>query len=124
MPFLIPRTKSVLLNAQGYGEVTFEIDNTNARWLLDSVNVQITDTGGNPLPNSSPVPAANTYLNAITPNGWRGGTQNGNLDQGAGRAILYAGDVLYVVWTGGAPGTVGQATIDGTYTGAGQKIED
>lgn len=123
-PYLIPRTQKVTLDSNGNGTVTFEIDNTNKRWVLDSVHVQVTDANGNPLPTSTPVPAVNCYLNSVTPNGFRGGTLSGNLDTATGRAILYEGDTLYVVWTGGAPGTVGNVTIDGTYDGAGSKIDD
>ena len=119
MAYLIPRSASVVLDASGNGQVTFAIDNTNQRWLLDAVFVQTTQA-----PSQIPIPRADTYVNVISPAGWRGGTGSGNGDNATGRAILYVGDVLYVVWTAGVPGTKASATIDGTYDGAGSAIQD
>jgi hypothetical protein len=122
MPFLTPRSKNTVLDASGNGQVTFEIDNTNQRWVLDTVVVQVVEEDGVTIVTAAPIPVANTYLNQVSASGWRGGTQSGNQDQAAGRAILYTGDVLYVVWSGGVPGKTANATIDGTFDPAGMKL--
>ena len=40
MPYLIPRPASVVLDGDGNGTVSFGIDNSNQRWIIDEVAVQ------------------------------------------------------------------------------------
>ena len=119
MPYLIPRSASVTLDANGNGQVTFAIDNTNVRWILDYVKVLT-----NQAATATPVPQANTYKNQVQPQNWEGGTYSGNLDIASGRTILYEGDTLFVVWSGGIPGSVATAVIDGTFDPAGVPLSD
>lgn len=119
MPRLIPRSLSTVLDGGGGGQVAFAIDNSNRRWSIDSVGTQT-----NQAPNTAPVPRATTYKNITGPQGFEGGTNSGNFDASSGRTDLYEGDVLYVVWTGGIPGTTATATINGDFTPAGAMPED
>ena len=119
MPFLQPRSDGVVLDGSGNGQVSFVIDNTNVRWIIDQVNVATSQPD-----NSIPVPRGDVYLNQVAPQNWEGGTSSGNRDIATGRSILYAGDVLYVVWTGGRPGDTATAIIRGTFDPAGVPIQD
>lgn len=120
MPILIPRTSTqITLDANGNGQTTFAIDNTNARWVLDEIHV-FTDQAL----TATPIPSVKTYKNAVTPQGFQGGTFSGQLGYASGRVVLYPDDVLYVVWTGGIPSTHAWATIGGTFDRAGAKIQD
>jgi hypothetical protein len=115
--YLIPRSLSAVLDANGNGQVGFSIDNSNQQWVIDGVTVQ-TDS----LANATPVPTATVYLNNIEPSGFHGGTYSGNLDTATGGAVLFDGDTLYVVWSGGIPGSKATATIHGQFTRAGEPI--
>lgn len=119
MGYLIPRTATVTLDGNGNGQVTFAIDNTNQRWVLDAVGVA-TDQAL----NTTPIPRADTYVNGTSNQNWRGGTFNGQRDLSSGRIVLYTGDTLYVVWTGGIPGSHATAVIDGTFDAAGATLDD
>jgi hypothetical protein len=119
MPYLIPRTQNTTLDASGNGQVTFAIDNTNQRWIIDAVTVQTSQA-----PASTPVPQALVYRNAVTPQALEGGTYNGNFDTASGRVILYEGDTIYVTWSGGIPGSTATAIIHGTFNPAGVPLKD
>lgn len=119
MPYLIPRSLSVTLDGSGNGQVAFTIDNTNQRWIIDQVKV-LTSQG----PTQLPVPRAQTYRNQVAPQFAEGGTYSGNFDVSTGRTILYTGDTLFVVWTGGVPGSLATAVIAGTFDPAGTPIQD
>lgn len=119
MPYLIPRSQTVTLDASGNGQVAFSIDNSNVRWVIDQTNVA-TDQAN----NATPIPAADTYLNQIAPQAWQGGTYSGNKDIGTGRVVLYPDNVYYVVWTGGIPGSHATAVIAGTFDPQGTPIAD
>lgn len=119
MPYLIPRTASVTLDASGAGAVAFNVDNTNQRWIIDTVAVQTSQAA-----NTAPVPQAIAYRNSIDRQGFAGGTMTGNLDTAQGRMILYPDDTLYVAWTGGIPGTIATATVSGTFDPAGVPLPD
>jgi hypothetical protein len=116
--YLIPRDKSVTLDSNGNGNVDFSIDNTNVRWVIDLVSVET-----NQAANSTPVPTCVFRLNDPVTGKFLGGTQSGALDTGNGRAILFTGDTLYAVWSGGIPGSIATATISGTFDPAGAKID-
>jgi hypothetical protein len=113
--YLKPRPGSAAVAADGSATVTFEIDNTNARWVIDEVTVQTSQA-----PGSVPVPQARLYLNFPgQQEAFQGGSNSGNMDTAAGRVVLYAGDILYVIWSGGIPGTKATAIIGGTFDPAG-----
>lgn len=120
MPYLQPRSGSVTLDATGAGTVTFSVDNTNQRWIIDWVTVQT-----NQAPAATPVPRVISYQNQVgAPAGFRGGSNSGNLDSAQGRVILYPDDILYFVWSGGIPGSVATAVIAGTFDPAGVPLQD
>jgi hypothetical protein len=118
VPYLIPRPKSVKLDGNGNGTVSFAIDNSNQRWLIDEVAVQ-TDQAQ----TAAPVPAC-IFRTGDPVNGiFQGGTASGNLDVATGRIVLYEGDTLYAVFSGGIPGSTGTVTIGGTFTPAGAELD-
>ena len=119
MPYLIPRSDSVALDGDGNGQVTFAIDNTNQRWIIDTVSVQTSQA-----PTATPIPQAMVFLDDTTPQGLQGGTFAGSMDTAAGRCILYPDNMMIVAWTGGVPGTTATATIAGTFDPAGVPLQD
>lgn len=114
MPYLIPRSASVTLDDTGSGQVEFQIDNTNQRWIVDSISVFTSQAAG-----SSPVPQAMVFLDDVAPLHLQGGTNSGSLDTGQGSCILYPDNMLIVVWSGGIPGSTATAVISGSYDPAG-----
>jgi hypothetical protein len=119
VPYLIPRTRSVQLDANGNGTVSFEIDNTNQRWVIDALGCSTSQTL-----DTTPIPRFDVYVNGTDNIHWRGGTYNGQRDLASGRIVLYPGDILYCTWTGGIPGTEATALLDGTFDPAGVPIQD
>lgn len=120
MPYLIPRTSQpITLDANGNGQTEFVIDNSNRRWIIDYVSVA-TDQA----PTATPIPRAVIYRNSIDNGHVEGGTSSGNFDFSQGRTILYPDDTLYVVWSGGIPGSRAWATIKGTFDPAGAPLSD
>jgi hypothetical protein len=118
VPFLIPRPKSVTLDGSGNGTVSFSIDNSNTRWLIDEIAVQT-----NQAQTATPVPSC-IFRTGDPVNGiFQGGTASGNLDTATGRILLYEGDILYATFQGGIPGSVGTVTIGGTFTPAGAELD-
>jgi hypothetical protein len=122
VPYLIPRSQTTTLDGSGNGQVSFVIDNTNVRWIIDTVHVATVDASGNI--TTTPVPQAKTYRNQVSPQTFAGGTFSGNFDTASGRVILYTGDTLFVVWTGGVPGSFATATIEGTFDPRGTPLQD
>jgi hypothetical protein len=117
--YLIPRSQSKVLDAGGGGFVAFAIDNTNVRWVIDEVTVET-----NQAPVSTPVPQCRFRLQDPVNGLSQGGTSSGNFDTATGRVVLYTGDVLYAVWTGGIAGSLATATIGGTFDPAGADLGD
>lgn len=120
--YLIPRSQKTQLDANGNGQVEFEIDNGNARWIVDDLRVRTLTAAGQI--TATPVPRAEVFRNNIAPQYSEGGTYSGNFDQAGGRTILYPGDVLYVVWTGGVPGSTAVAILAGTFDPPGTPLRD
>jgi hypothetical protein len=116
--YLSPRPFSVRLDGNGNGFVAIEIDNTNVRWVIDKVSVQT-----NQAANSAPVPQCVFRMGDPVTGIFLGGTSSGSLDTGDGRAILFAGDTMYAVWSGGVPASIATATITGTFDPAGATID-
>lgn len=119
MPYMLPRSSSVKLDANGNGQVVFVIDNTNQRWVIDSGG-SLTDQA----PGSTPIPRCDVYQGQVTNEAWRGGTYNGARDQFTGRFVLYPDDSLIFAWTGGVPGSTATGTISGTFDPAGVPLSD
>lgn len=117
MPYLIPRPKSVVLDGNGNGTVSFSIDNSNQRWIIDEVAVQTSQAQ-----TATPVPVCIFRTGDPVTGTFQGGTASGNLDVATGRIILYAGDTLYATWEGGVAGSTATATIGGTFTPAGAEL--
>lgn len=113
VPYLVPRTEHVTLDQAGGGSVSFQIDNTNQRWVIDLATVSTDQTA------SAPVPVCLCYLDGT----FAGGTRQADMDTGQGRIVLYPDSVLEFRWSGGVPGSVATATIAGTFDRAGVPLE-
>lgn len=100
--------KSVILNASGYGFVTFQPESFRT-WTVTSVNV---DT--NQAATSTPIPRCRVYLGGL------GGrvvaqTWNGNGDTASGSPVfVQPSQQLVVEWTGGVVASRATAYLDGT----------
>lgn len=120
MPYLQPRSQNATIDANGNATVSWQIDNTNQRWIVDYVTVQT-----NQAQNATPIPQCRFYKNLPgQPQAFVGGTNSGQMDTATGRVVLFPDDVLYAVWSGGIPGTVATGVIGGTFDRAGVPIED
>ncbi len=116
--YLSPRPFKVTLDGNGNGNVAISIDNTNVRWVIDKVSVET-----NQAANTSPIPRCVFRMGDPVSGTFLGGTESGSLDTGDGRAILFAGDTMYAVWSGGVPGSIATATVTGTFDPAGATID-
>jgi hypothetical protein len=101
---------SVVLNASGYGLVTFQPESFR-NWVVTSINV-LTDQG----PTTTPVPRCKVYLGGL------GGrviaqTWMGNGDTASGGDVrVQPSQLLVVEWTAGVVGSRATAYLDGTMT--------
>jgi hypothetical protein len=116
--YLAPRSFPVTLDGNGNGNVAISIDNSNVRWIIDNIAVET-----NQAANTSPIPRCVFRMGDPVSGKFLGGTDSGALDTGSGRAILYAGDVMYAIWSGGVPGSIATATVTGTFDPAGATID-
>lgn len=110
MPYLIPRSQSVILDAGGNGTVRFAIDGMAKQWVVGPVTVRT-----NQAPNATPIPSCGFYLNQIEEGFFEGGTSSGNQDTATGAVVMYPDDILYAVFLGGIPGSMGTVRIKGTF---------
>jgi hypothetical protein len=104
----IPLSESVYvtLDSSGNGTVTIGPTNPYQKWNVSAVNVNVdkqTDT-----------PQFQLYQgNGPNVNGL-GGTYNGNQNSTSVDVVLYPGQKLCGVWTGGTPGAIATMTLNGT----------
>lgn len=116
----VRRRKSVTLDGSGNGTVTFGVDwSSNHKWVISSLIVAT-----NQAPNQAPYPTATAYLGGQQVGVSEGATWTGNQDVFQGVAEMTADD-LNVAFTGGVPGSVATAIIEGdsylwTDTGGGR----
>ena len=104
----VRRRKSVTLDANGNGTVTFGVDwSSNHKWVINSVIVATSQ-----LPTVAPYPTATVYLGGQQVGTSEGATWTGNQDIFSGVAEMTCDD-LYVVFTGGVAGSVATVIIEG-----------
>lgn len=109
-PAPLDETASVVLNAAGYGTVTFQPESFRV-WTVTSINV-LTSQGA----TQTPVPRCKVYLGGlggrVVAQTWMG---NGDTASG-GDIFVQPSQQLVIEWTGGVPGTTATAYLDGTMT--------
>jgi hypothetical protein len=104
----VRRRQNVTLDGNGDGTITFGVDwSANHKWIITSLLVSTTQA-----PTTAPYPTATAYLGGQQVGVSEGATWTGNQDIFTGTAEMGA-DELYVVWTGGVPGSVATAIIEG-----------
>jgi hypothetical protein len=104
----VRRRKSVTLDSNGNGTVSFGVDwSSNHKWVINSVIVAT-----NQSPTTAPYPTATVYVGGQQVGVSEGATWTGNQDTFSGVAEMTADD-LNVAFTGGVPGSVATAIIEG-----------
>jgi hypothetical protein len=104
----VRRRKSVTLDGSGNGTVSFGVDwSSNHKWVISSVIVAT-----NQSPTTAPYPTATVYVGGQQVGVSEGATWTGNQDTFSGVAEMTADD-LNVAFTGGVPGSVATAIIEG-----------
>lgn len=100
---------NVKLDSNGDGTVTFDVDNSWQRWVIDSIPV-----GTSQLSTQTPYPTAEVFAGpGPFPPYSQGATWTGNQDTFTGRVDLDSGSTLFVVWSGGISGTIATARVHG-----------
>lgn len=104
----VRRRKAVTLDGSGNGTITFGVDwSSNHKWVINSLIVATSQ-----LPTTAPYPTATAYLGGQQVGVSEGATWTGNQDVFQGIATMTCDD-LNVVFTGGVPGSVATAIIEG-----------
>lgn len=113
MPDWVPtgsvrRRKSVTLDGNGNGTVTFGVDwSANHKWVITALIVAT-----NQSPTTAPYPTATAYLGGQQVGVMEGATWTGNQDTFLGETEMTCDD-LNVAFTGGVAGSVATAIIEG-----------
>jgi len=104
----VRRRASVTLDGSGNGTVEFGVAySSNHKWVISAV--QVSTNQGQAV---APYPAATAYLGGQQVGVMEGATWTGNQDVLTG-TIEMTGDDLWVSFTGGVPGSVATAIIEG-----------
>ena len=119
---MLRKSGSVILDANGNGIATFDVDNASQRWVITSV---VTKTNQAAVANLVPwaTGALNTYtVNTLSPSNTFGTTYSGNNDQFGGAIDVSPTDTFCVLYypppgQSGTPlaGVIATAIIRGTY---------
>lgn len=105
----LDESSQVVLDGSGNGTVIFDVVNSWQRWVVDSVRVKTTQGD-----TETPYPSAELYSGpGIFDRFSQGKTWTGNNDVFQGRLDLDSGSELFVIWTGGIPGTLATARVTG-----------
>ncbi|HEV2317348.1 MAG TPA: hypothetical protein VGV89_07225 [Thermoplasmata archaeon] len=103
------RRKSVTLDGNGNGSVMFEVFSANHRWLIHTLVASTSQAQTAP-----PYPQVVAYLGQNQQAGRsEGGSWLGNQVTMRGDIEMDAGEDLTVAFTGGVPGSVASAVIEG-----------
>lgn len=106
----LDQAASVVLDAEGYGQVIFQPDSWQT-WTITSINVR-TDQGV----TETPVPQATVYLGDVSPGQIVAQTWMGNRGSADGSAVVVQpSQRLIVEWTGGVPGSLATASLYGSF---------
>lgn len=98
--------RSVVLDAQGAGQVSFGPQRPNTRWIIRRVALTV---GSN-----AREPEARIYRGSVSASLFLSGTFSGSNDADDGlNEELFPGDVLIVRWTGGDVGATATAAYSG-----------
>lgn len=102
--------RNVTLDGNGDGTIIFFPQSARERWLMTFINISCTSDVGSTL-----VPTMTMYRSAPVPAYRIGGSYNGLGDTNSTDQILLSmNELLYMVWTGGDPGAVATARIEGS----------
>jgi len=105
----VRRRGSVTLDASGNGEVDFDVWSAWNEWEIHEVVVNTNQGRTNP-----PYPQATVYVGGVAQGHSEGGTWDGNQDTFVGKVTMTACDTLSVQFTGGLPGSIATAILEGT----------
>ncbi len=104
----VRRRLSVTLDGSGNGSVTFGVTySANHKWVISDVLVATSQS-----PSQAPYPTATAYLGGQQVGVSEGATWTGNQDVMRGQ-IEMTSEELTVAFTGGLPGSVATAVIEG-----------
>jgi hypothetical protein len=100
-------SRSVTLDANGYGVVTFGPGRPNTRWLVNRISVQVS--------SNTNEPTANVYRGTINPGTFITGTYSGSndTDSQVSDNPLYPGEYYSVEWVGGDAGATAIVSFGG-----------
>jgi hypothetical protein len=105
----VRRRGSVTLDGSGNGTITFGVTfSANHKWVISNVIVSTSQA-----PTTAPYPTATVYLGGQQAGVSEGATWTGNQDIFTGQAEMTTADDMVVAWTGGVPGSVATAVIEG-----------
>lgn len=105
----VRRRASVTLDGSGNGAVTFDVWSANHKWILDTVVVNV--TGATPIL----FPQCTLSVGGQNQSGLsEGATWAGNQETFRGSIEMGNADTLLVTFTGGSPGAVATAIVEGT----------
>ena len=103
---------SVVLDNDGNGTIALIPQHAGMSWLVTSIAIKT-----NQSTTAVPVPVVEAFVNSpASPANSRGADASGNRTSFNGTIKVGSCDNLYVVFTGGIPGSTGTAVIEGTYT--------
>lgn len=105
----VHRSGTCTLDATGSGTIIFEVQHANQRWKIYSVVIST-----NQAQTTAPYPQATVYAGGIAQPGLsQGASWLGNQVTLTGEVMMDPGIDLTVGFSGGVPGTVATAVIDG-----------
>jgi hypothetical protein len=105
---LVRRRKSVVLDGNGNGSVSFGVDwSSNHKWVVSDIIVATSQAS-----TQAPYPTATAYLGGQQVGVSEGATWTGNQDIMRGQVEMTADD-LTVQFTGGLAGSVATAVLEG-----------
>lgn len=99
---------SVVLDGSGNGQVQIGPVIAGVSWKVTAEGVLVQPT------STTVVSQFKLYLGAAQPGNFLGGSYTGDNNSASIPAILYPGQVLTGVWSGGNPGATATLTLTGT----------
>lgn len=118
---LLKKSGQVTLNASGNGVITFDPDNSNQRWEINSVVVTTNQPATSTVIPIATIAINTVTLNTMSPGNQRGATWSGNNDTFSGKLDIGGCDFFSVIFSppqgqSGTPlsGVIATAVVTGT----------